>query len=105
MNKPNIIIPMAGHGTRFSEVGYQQIKPLIRVNDKTMIEWSIESLGIDGNYIFIILKDHEDILTQHLKYIKPNCTIITLDSVTRGATETCLKAEEFIDNDTPLLII
>ena len=52
----NIIIPMAGLGSRFSKNGIKTPKPLIRVDGKTLIEHSVESLGIDGRYIFITRK-------------------------------------------------
>ena len=56
MSKINIIIPMAGEGNRFQDVGIEIPKPLIVTNGKTLIEHSIESLGIDGRYIFITKK-------------------------------------------------
>ena len=52
-SKMNILIPMAGAGSRFYKNGIKTPKPLIKVNDKTLIEHSVGSLGIDGKYIFI----------------------------------------------------
>ena len=49
----NIIIPMAGEGSRFLKNQYLP-KPLIDVNGKPMIVRAIESLGLDGQYYFII---------------------------------------------------
>ncbi len=40
--KINILIPMAGLGSRFSKYGFKNIKPLIPLNGKTFIEWSID---------------------------------------------------------------
>ena len=56
MNKINIVIPMAGLGTRFANEGFNLPKPLIETNSKTLIEHSISTLGIEGNYIFITRK-------------------------------------------------
>tara|TARA_Y100000310_G_scaffold175397_1_gene175448 strand:- start:154 stop:297 length:144 start_codon:yes stop_codon:yes gene_type:complete len=41
----NILIPMAGAGSRFQEQGYDLPKPLIDVCGKPMIERVIESLN------------------------------------------------------------
>ena len=51
----NIVVPLAGEGTRFSSTGIKTPKPLIVVNGKTMIEHSVETLGIKGQYIFITM--------------------------------------------------
>ena len=52
----NIVIPMAGLGTRFSSEGFDVPKPLIEVGGKTLIEHSIDSLNLNGRYIFITRK-------------------------------------------------
>jgi hypothetical protein len=44
LTKINVVIPMAGLGSRFSNAGFKNIKPLIPLNGKTFIEWSIESV-------------------------------------------------------------
>ena len=49
----NIIIPMAGLGSRVKDEGFELPKPLIEVNNKTLIEHSVDTLGIKGQYIFI----------------------------------------------------
>jgi dTDP-glucose pyrophosphorylase len=103
-----ILIPMAGLGTRFKNEGFELPKPLIKVNGKTLIEHSVTSLGIKGNYIFITRKyenpNENILLSKKLKELSPNCIEITLQSPTRGAVETCLFAEKFINNDEPLII-
>jgi HAD superfamily hydrolase (TIGR01509 family) len=105
-DKLNIVIPMAGKGSRFTNAGYTFPKPLIEVNGKPMIQLVIENLNIDANYIFIVNKEHYDKfnLKTFLNAIAPGCKIITIDEVTEGACCTTLLAEEFINNDNPLLI-
>lgn len=104
----NIIIPMAGLGSRFSKNGIKTPKPLIKVNGKTLIEHSVESLGIDGRYIFITrtFDDpiYNDQLSEILKKLDPNCEEIRIDNVTSGCSETCLYAKHLIDNDEELII-
>ena len=47
----NILIPMAGAGSRFKENGYKLPKPLIDVNGKPMIQHVVENINIKGKYI------------------------------------------------------
>ena len=104
--KLNVLIPMAGSGSRFAQQGYTFPKPLIEVNGKPMIEVVVNNLNIDANFIFLVQQEHYD--KYNLKYllnlIAPNCKIVTLNGVTEGAACTTLLAKEFIDNDNPLVI-
>ena len=104
----NIIIPMAGLGSRFKIEGFDTPKPLIQVAGKTLVEHSIDSLNINGRYIFITRKyeneNHNLLLSQKLKDIKPDSIEIKIDNPTRGCVETCLKAIDIINNETPLII-
>ena len=105
-NKMNILIPMAGAGKRFADAGYVFPKPLIEIDNKPMIQWVIESLNFNANYIFIIQKEHQEKynIKSVLKILQPNCKIIELDHVTEGAACTTLLAKEFINNSDPLII-
>lgn len=99
---------MAGMGTRFSKEGFTTPKPLIEVDGLTLIEHSINSLGLNGNYIFITRRydnpDFNVLLTNKLKQLKPECHEIILDSPTRGSVESCLSAIELINDENPLVI-
>tara|TARA_B110000495_G_scaffold33059_1_gene25811 strand:+ start:933 stop:2342 length:1410 start_codon:yes stop_codon:yes gene_type:complete len=102
----NVLIPMAGAGSRFEQAGYSFPKPLIDVKGKPMIQTVVESLNINANYTFIVQKSHyEKYSLQHtLNLIAPNCKIIQVDGMTEGAACTTLLAKEHINNDKPLLI-
>ncbi len=102
--KLNVLIPMAGAGSRFQQAGYTFPKPLIQVHDKPMIQVVVDNLGLDANYIFVVQKEHNNQynLETMLNLIAPNCTIVEVDSITEGAACTALLAKEFIDNDKPL---
>jgi HAD superfamily hydrolase (TIGR01509 family) len=104
--KMNVLIPMAGAGSRFEEAGYTFPKPLIEVGNKPMIQVVTENLNIEANYIFIVQKKHYEKYNLYtvLNLIKPGCTIIQTDGVTEGAACTTLLAKEFINNDDPLVI-
>jgi dTDP-glucose pyrophosphorylase len=102
----NVIIPMAGAGKRFADVGYTIPKPFIPVKGKPMVQSVVENLNIDGNYIFIIQKEHSvgGNLQIFLNSIKPGCVIIEVDELTQGPACTALLAENYIDNN-PLIIV
>ena len=104
--KMNVLIPMAGAGTRFEKAGYTFPKPLIDVKGKPMIQLVVDSLNINANFIFIVQKEHyEKYALQHtLNLIAPNCQIVQVDGMTEGAACTTLLAKTLIDNDSPLLI-
>jgi dTDP-glucose pyrophosphorylase len=101
----NIVIPMAGNGSRFVKAGYSDPKPLISVNGKPMISWVVDNLAIpNSKFIFIIRSDYPESCREYLNTIAPGCSIITVDKVTEGAACTVLLAKEGINNDTPLII-
>lgn len=106
-DQPNmtIVIPCAGHGSRFQKAGYTFPKPLIDVRGKPMIQLVVDNININANYVFIIQKEHDQKynFSSVLKLIKPDCKIITVDGVTEGAACTTLLAKEYI-TDGPLMI-
>jgi len=100
----NIVIPMVGLGKRFADVGFTLPKPLIQVRNKAIVQHSIESLGIEGNYIFIIrTSEHSEELKFLLKSLKPECTIIETNEITDGSVSSILLAKEYINNDEELI--
>jgi len=100
----NVLIPMAGAGSRFEKAGYTFPKPLIDVRNKPMIQVVVENLNIKANYIYIVQKSHREKynLDTLLNLITPNCKIIEVEGITEGAACTALLAKEYIDNDKPL---
>lgn len=102
--KLNVLIPMAGAGSRFEKAGYTFPKPLIDVAGKPMIQVVVENLNLEANYIFVVQKEHRtrynlDIL---LNLIAPGCKIVEVEKLTEGAACTALLAKEYINNENPL---
>ena len=107
----NIVLPMAGKGSRFKKAGYTDSKPFVDVNGKPMVYRAIEHLNFvfDEKFKFILICLREDYVRYdfskfqdcigHNKY-----DIVVLDELTEGAAQTVLKVKEFINNDVPLLI-
>jgi hypothetical protein len=102
--KLNVLIPMAGAGSRFEKAGYTFPKPLIDVNGKPMIQVVVDNLNLDANFIYVVQKSHRQKynLDTLLNLITPNCTIIEVDGLTEGAACTALMAKDLINNDNPL---
>ena len=114
--KVNILVPMAGKGSRFANAGFVQPKPLIDVAGKPMISWVIDNVNapgvIEARFIFLVLREHEKQygLTASLKSLVESCPgassveVVYVDEVTEGAACTCLLARGVIDDETPLFI-
>lgn len=103
----NVVIPMAGMGSRFAVTGkYVLPKPLIDVMGKPMIHHVVDNIGVKGQYIFIVQKEHYDKFHLHmiLNAVAPGCKIVITNGVTDGAACSVLLAKKYIDNDCPLLI-
>jgi HAD superfamily hydrolase (TIGR01509 family) len=101
----NVLIPMAGAGSRFAQAGYTFPKPLIDVKGKPMIQVVVEMLNIKANFIYAVQKEHRKKynLDTLLNLLTPGCKIVEVDGVTEGAACTALLAREYIDSDAPLL--
>jgi dTDP-glucose pyrophosphorylase len=106
----NIVMPMAGRGSRFADVGYAAPKPLIDVRGRPMYAWAMDSLplALAKRVIFICLAEHlrdralaDDISRRYAAY---DPQIIALDHVTQGQACTVLVARDWIANDDPLVI-
>lgn len=104
----NIVIPMAGRGSRFADAGYELPKPLIDVNGKPMIEVVTNNIKprCDHRFIYICQEEHLNKynLSDELERMSPGCKIITIDHITEGAACTVLLSERYIDNDDEMMI-
>jgi len=103
----NIVIPMAGEGSRFVTAGYTTPKPFINVNGKTMIELVLDNLAYpDARFILIARKSHMDDQAPLVDRIQSryNALFISVDRLTQGTACTVLFARKEINNDMPLMI-
>lgn len=104
----NIVVPMAGRGSRFSDAGYVLPKPLIEVHGVPMIELVIANLtpSLPHRFHFLIQRAHDDVhgLAARLQEWAPGATVTAIDGVTEGAACTVLLVRDLIDNDDPLMI-
>ena len=104
----NIVIPMAGAGSRFAKAGYKDPKPLIGVHGVPMIKVVIDNLKPEREHRFIFISQREHVqaygLREKLSDWAPGCFMVELDGITEGAACTVLSARDYIDSDDELMI-
>jgi len=103
----NIVIPMAGAGSRFSQAGYEKPKPFIDVAGKPMIVRVLENLAYpDARYILIAREDHMQKEKELVTWIEKNynVTFVSIASLTEGTACTVLFARNLIRNKNPVVI-
>lgn len=106
----NVVMPIAGRGSRFIAQGFTDPKPLINILGKPMIQWATDAVPFltDNRFIFIVRRDHLDDyeIDKRLKELYPtvDVNIVVVDEITEGAACTVLLAKDYINNDDELII-
>ena len=103
----NILIPMAGLGSRFANAGYEKPKPFIDVAGKPMIARVMENLQVEGaRFILVVQREHLEKEADLVKTIqkKYNVQFVPIDGLTEGAACTVLRAQDCINSAHPLMI-
>ena len=104
----NIVLPIAGRGSRFASAGYTVPKPLIPVHGVPMIETVVRNVRPSSphRFIFVALQEHLDHLgmRQTLERAAPGSMVVPVRQVTEGAACTVLLAREHIDSAEPLML-
>ena len=106
--KPNVLVPMAGLGSRFIKEGFKVPKQIINIKDKHLIDISLDCIDYkDCNLIFVVRDEH--VYNFHMdellkKKFGDDIGIVVLDKLTDGSVCSCLYAEDYIDNEAPLVI-
>ena len=103
-----IVIPMAGEGSRFSKAGYVTPKPFLPINGEPMIAQVIRNLtpAFSHKFLLICKEEHETAFDLHstVAALGSPIEIISTPTTTRGASETVLLAEDYIARDQPRMI-
>ena len=103
----NILIPMAGLGSRFAKAGYKKPKPFIDVSGKPMIVRVLENLKYpDAKYILVAQWDHLQKEKELVKKIEHefNAVFVPIEKLSEGTACTVLYARKFINNSVPRLM-
>ena len=108
----NIIITMAGLGSRFKKAGYTVPKYMIEVKGKNLFQWSMLSLA-DFNsqenvkYIFVVRREDNTrgfIQEETHKMGLNNVCIIELDELTDGQATSAMLAEKYWNEDEEMIV-
>lgn len=121
IQKVNIVVPMAGRGSRFSEKGYTVPKPFIPVFGKPMIQWVIENIipskelygditiesAIQPIFHFVVQEEHlrHYNLDSICNSLNIEYTITKINTITDGPACTVLLTKQYINSDLPLITI
>ena len=97
----NIIMPVAGLGSRFRSGGHVVPKPIIMVEGRPMAFWAFLSLAsqLPGcRPVLVVLREHveafriDEVLGEHI----PSAHIAVAETLTGGSLETCLLARDAV---------
>ena len=102
-----VLVPMAGAGSRFAQEGYSLVKPLIPVDGLPMVVRAVQSLPKMDRHIFVCRTEHlqesdlENVLTHSFGI---QTRLIDINYLTEGQASTCLLARDLLQADQPLMI-
>jgi hypothetical protein len=101
-----VIIPMAGTGNRFVNKGYDVPKPLIKVNNKRIIEYILDPFDADDEIVFICNDQHIENtnMSEVLKELRPNSTIVSMPNHKLGPVYTVKRFYDFIDDEEEVMV-
>lgn len=109
MSSVTLVMPMAGRGSRFQQIGFEKPKPLIDLFGKPFFVWAVESaiaaLPV-GEMVFVVLSEHinDYRIDQEILMRYPHARIVTLDDVTTGSAETAMYGLEHAPKNIPVAI-
>jgi choline kinase len=102
-----VIIPLAGLGTRLSE-RYSEPKPFIKLGGKTLLEISMLGLPEANGYVFVCRQENfsqlSDLVQQMPSLAGKNCRISVVPGATSGQAETVLAGLKLVKANAPIVI-
>ena len=109
MEDVQIIIPMTGNGSRFSNAGFKYLKPFIKVHDRPIIEWVCDLFPNYSRAIKFICRDEHlrnlNYVGTTLNDIAPNAAIFSVENWNKlGPVYDIMCVEEYILDDIPVVI-
>jgi NDP-sugar pyrophosphorylase family protein len=101
-----VVIPMSGVGKRFADAGYQEIKPLIPVDGKPMIEHVVSRFPDEERFVFICNRVHleESELGETLRSLQPRASIVSIEPHKLGPVHAVIQALDEIDDELPTIV-
>ncbi len=106
----NLVFPMAGAGSRFSEHGFDCPKPLIELEGVPFFKRAADSIISRVKYerlVFVVLKEHVDRydIDKEIKKYYKDAKIIVLPKILPGALMTAMEGAKAIHNEYPVIFM
>ncbi len=104
--KMQVIVPMAGRGDRFLRAGYKDIKPLIVVDGRPIVEHVTNLFPGEKDFLFICANDHLENtkVKRELKRIAPAGQIVGIAPHKLGPVHTALEGADYIRDEAPVAL-
>lgn len=106
----NIIIPMTGYGSRFVAAGYKELKPMIPVLGKPIIEWIVKGMfdTEQDKFIFVCREEHflnGQLNEEYLKSLAVHTEIRKIkDWVKLGPVYDILRVSDALEDNEPCIV-
>lgn len=102
----NIVILMAGAGSRFKKEGFDKAKPFITFHNKMMIEHVLDSFSLINARCTLIIQEafrHKYAKELNILHNQYNVNFATVPGLTMGASVTAMAVHRQIDHNSPVI--
>lgn len=101
-----VVIPMTGVGQRFVDAGYKNLKPLIKVGGKSILEHVINMFSGSSRIICVVSRDHDQkvALLDEVMRLRSDAVVVEIPKHKLGPGHAVLEAKSEIDLDMPTLV-
>jgi NDP-sugar pyrophosphorylase family protein len=105
-NRPQVVIPMSGKGSRFIQAGYAELKPFIQVNGKPIIEHIISQYPEGYDFLAILSSDdpYLQVHIERLQNISDKIQIAIIKPHKLGPGHAIREASELISSNVPIIV-
>lgn len=104
----NIVLPIAGRGSRFVEADHGLSEPLIPLHGMPMFEAVVRNVRPSMAHRIIVVAERAHLdcqgMREAIERAAPGAVVVAVDPVTDGAACTVLLARDHIDTDAPLMV-
>jgi HAD superfamily hydrolase (TIGR01509 family) len=104
----NLVIPMAGLGSRFEKEGYKTPKPFLPIHGKCMYKWVVENMLPQNPLLRSKVRTHIIIRQEHLALFEASnpdgIQLHIVPALTEGPACTVLSVKDIINTGNPLVI-
>lgn len=107
MKSYNLIVPIAGRGQRMLDGGYEIPKPMMVCGDKSILEWSMESIEHSQcHLVFVVREEHVKNfgIDGWLRQRWPDCQIETITQSSGAADTVNQGLRLFTNHELPLIV-